>query len=584
MKFMEDIHAPLLVFILALFALNAFAQRASGAITGRVVAEDGQPIPHAAVNISGLGGGGRRITASREIIADDDGNFMVDGLEPIPYLIAAWAPGYVPAPGSAVVNPFESNEARFIHVGESVTVKLIRGGVIQGCVTNDAGEPVISVPVRATRLQDEAGHPVSGDQGAGHLWTRTTDDRGIYRIYGLAPGSYIVAAGGVNTSSIRPTPFAGRTTTYHPSSTRDAATLVKVSSGVEATGIDIRYRGESGFAISGKIHGAPGATSGAIQTPTEIFLRSPITGETIATASLQPINNQNGYAFYGVPNGEYEVVAKNDGMDGDNGLTSRLRRVTVKGADVAGVDLTLTPNAAILGVVVIEKADSAAHLCESHREYYPEEIIVRARRDEPTEKAEPLLPVFPGYGIGIPYDKGAFTIHNLKSGRHRIELKLHDETLYLKAMEMTGAKPAIDPRDGLAVKSGGKLSGLRITIASGAASLKGKIAVGENAKLPSRSRIHLVPVGSEAKDDVLRFAETSAEGDGAFVFTNLAPGKYFALARAIPNSESSDKSTHPVAWDITTRARLRQEAEAANIAIELKPCQRIANYTLQLRD
>jgi hypothetical protein len=228
------------------------------------------------------------------------------------------------------------------------------------------------------------------------------------------------------------------------------------------------------------------------------------------------------------------------------------------------------------------KTDSRALECQNHRKSYPEEIIVRARRDDPADKRERLLPVFLGYGVGIPYDKGVFTIRDLKPGRHRIELELPDETWYLKAMAMTGSKPAMDPRAGLTVKSGDKLIGLRLTIASGAAMLKGKITVAENTKLPTRLHVHLIPAEAEAIDDVLRFAETSAEADGAFTFTNLVPGKYFVLARAIPDSESGDKSLRPGAWEPAERKKLRKEAEAANLAIELKPCQRITGYALRL--
>ena len=579
MKSMGELHIALLVFMFALLELSAVAQQTGSIITGRVITEDGQPIPHALISIFGVSGRVEQTTVRRTTVTDDDGNFVVDGLPAIPYLVSAWAPGYVPASDGAILNPFEISEARFVRVGELVTVKLIRGGVITGRVTNEAGEPVIGVPVKATRVRDETGQAVSGDVG---LWTRPTDDRGVYRIYGLAPGSYIVSAGGRDTSSLRSTPFAGRTTTYHPSSTRDAATLVNVASGVEATDIDILYRGESGFAISGKIHGAPGATSGITQTSTNIFLRSPTTGEMIETTFSQAINNQNGYAFYGLPNGEYEVVARNDGMDGDNGLASTPRRVTVRSSDVTGTDLTLVPNASVSGVVVVEKPESEVPECRNHRKSYPEEIIVRARRDDPEEKPGRSLPIFLGYAVGIPYDKGVFIIRNLKPGRHRIELELPDETWYLKTMAMTGSKPAIDPRAGLAVKSGDKLIGLRLTIASGGAMLKGKITVAENTQLPTRLHVHLIPAEAEAIDDVLRFAETSAEANGVFTFTNLAPGKYFVLAQAIPDSVSGDKSLRPSAWEPAERKKLHKAAEAANHAIELKPCQPITGYALRL--
>lgn len=54
------------------------------------------------------------------------------------------------------------------------------------------------------------------------------------------------------------------------------------------------------------------------------------------------------------------------------------------------------------------------------------------------------------------------------------------------------------------------------------------------------------------------------------------------LARAIPDSESGDKSLRPGAWEPAERKKLRKEAEAANLAIELKPCQPNTGYALRL--
>src|SRR5215470_12281667 len=80
--------------IAALCAAGAYAQRATGAITGRVVADDGQPVRHAAVSISSMGGGG--VSAGRmTVVSDEDGNFQAEGLDTVPYSISATAPGYV---------------------------------------------------------------------------------------------------------------------------------------------------------------------------------------------------------------------------------------------------------------------------------------------------------------------------------------------------------------------------------------------------------------------------------------------------------------------------------------------------------
>jgi hypothetical protein len=92
----------------------------------------------------------------------------------------------------------------------------------------------------------------------------------------------------------------------------------------------------------------------------------------------------------------------------------------------------------------------------------------------------------------------------------------------------------------------------------------------------------LVPAEPLAKDDLLRFAETLVEGNGSFRFANLAPGKYLITTREIPGSEAPDDPARPVAWDAAERAKLRNEAEAAKVEVELKACQRVSDFELKL--
>jgi hypothetical protein len=558
------------LLIVVLCTANAFAQRATGAITGRVVADDGQPVRHATINISSMGGGGRRLT----VVSDEDGNFQAEGLDPVPYTVSATAPGLV-------LDPKKRRETNYSFVGQPVTITMMRGGVITGKVTSATGDPIIRIAVRAIRVRDETGRPDNTAVG-NFRPQRMTDDRGVYRLYGLAPGSYLVSAGGSNMNSSRQaTPYHGRITTYHPSATRDAATEVKVMGGDEVSGVDIRVRADRGFAISGKIIGVPSGGAGRQETSTNVSLRNPATGAIIATTFLPSELGQTGYAFYGVPNGEYLIMSTRGGFNDPSSMTATPRRVTVNGRDVTGFDLTLTPNAAIEGTVTIEKV-SSAEKCVNPRESYLEEIVVRAKRDDAGARNDPPYSSYSAMNFIGLNDKGVFAIRNLRPGPHRIDTELPNEDWYLKSMTMTGSTPANDPRNGITVKSGDRVTGLTITLATGAAGLKGKIIPAGGAGLPSRLRAHLVPAEPLAKDDLLRFAETPVEGNGTFSFANLAPGKYLITTREIPVSEAPDEPARPVAWDAAERAKLRKEAEAAKVEVELKACQRVSDFELKL--
>jgi hypothetical protein len=112
--------------------------------------------------------------------------------------------------------------------------------------------------------------------------------------------------------------------------------------------------------------------------------------------------------------------------------------------------------------------------------------------------------------------------------------------------------------------------------------LSGKvIPVAEGSRLPARLRIHLIPAEARAADEALRYAEAYARSDGSFLLSNLAPGKYWLIARAAPDDDTSGPPVAPIAWDANERAKLRREAMAAKHEIELQPCGRVKDYVFR---
>lgn len=478
---------------------------------------------------------------------------------------------------------------KYVHIGESVTLQMIRGGVITGRVLTASGEPVVGISVETTLVRDEKGGLPNQSYQLDLAQSRRTDDRGIYRVFGLAPGSYLVSAGGSMLSfSVNPTPFMGRMQIYYPSGSRDNAEEVAVRSGEEVSGIDIRYRKEAGFFVSGKVTGGvPGSGPfGVTGSATLVMLTKVGTDTLMAVSMVSPTAENNGYAIYGIPNGEYEITAFRRGMTDETVLTSVSRRVVVNGRDVTGLDLALVPTASISGSVQLEKvAVATGQKCDA-RESSLQEIVFRARQDDQNQRVLPAFSLLENDGITAPDDKGSFTIVGLKAGRHFIDAQLPDEDWYIKSMTLSSA-PANIPaarqagRNGVTVKAGEKVSGLTITISEGAAGLKGKVQAAGGNKLPSDSYVYLLPAEPDSKDDLLRFAEVKTDGD-SFSFGNLAPGKYLVLARPATDNNSPDKPSYPKAWNTAERTRLRAQAEAANNLIELKPCQRLSEFALPL--
>lgn len=179
------------------------AERLSGgsAMAGLVTIDGtGTPLRRAEVSIANLDTGGRQATFS-----DASGRFIFPSLPAGRYNLSARKPGFLRTsygqtrygrPGTPVT--LADNQRL-----DDLTMSLTRGGVLTGRVTDEHGLPAFGVRVRVleyrTVLGDRQLRPV---RDVGGLLGSQTDDRGVYRLYGLPPGDYVVVAeprnGGAN--------------------------------------------------------------------------------------------------------------------------------------------------------------------------------------------------------------------------------------------------------------------------------------------------------------------------------------------------------------------------------------------------
>ncbi|HWS87058.1 MAG TPA: carboxypeptidase-like regulatory domain-containing protein [Pyrinomonadaceae bacterium] len=552
----------------------------SGVITGHVRGEDGRPLAEALVQVirAYARQPGQPLAASTDI----EGRFRVTDVEPGLYGVNVLLAGYV---NSQESRAYTGEEDRYYRPGDNLSVTLAKGGVITGTVRDANDAPVIAVSVRALRVRDAAGRSVAGTPRAySFIPERLTDDRGIFRIFGLPAGTYLVAAGGGQRLYGAFNAYLGDAPTYFPSSTRDTANEVTVRVGEEVSGIDIRYRNERGHTVSGTVSGATEDTG---TYGVSVILRRSTSGEFEgATVLSQDI--RRGFSFGGVGDGEYDLTASQWRNErGGSVLSSIPRRVTVRGANVTGLALTLAPLASVEGRVRLEPAPGE-QCGKPARTATVVETAVNARRAEkPRGQEPPAQPFYPVSGA-TPTEQGEFTIRNLLEGSYRLTARLPLETWYARSISLPGAAPKTaaaaaggPPAGVVALKMGQTLAGVDVRIAQDGASIRGRVrAAEEGAALPANLRVYLVPAERERAEDVLRYSEVSPADDGTFTLTNLAPGRYKLLLRPVPETELT--SQRPLAWDAVTRAQLRREAEApAAPAVELKPCQRVADYELR---
>jgi hypothetical protein len=500
---------------------------------------------------------------------DSEGKFSFDDLPSAAYIIFAVAPGYI----DEAMSTGDPNDWPRYLIGTQLKIKMIRGGVITGKVTNSKGDPIVGVPVHAVALNNPSWSPTDflGASGA------ESDDRGIYRIYGLKPGPYVVNAGGPGQFGLATSNgFDLDVPTYYPSATRDTAVPVAVRSDDETTGIDIKYFGTEGHRVSGFVLGATNLGASAANAAIAIVLSPAGTQSVLSMALTSPLDQRRAFGFNGIADGEYDLFAAlQTGQQNDGSLVAT-KRVTVRGGDVTGVELTLAQLASIAGAITLDPI-KPEDKCDQRGSQLIETLLA-ARRDDPRKSgSQAMTSMFAGLG-GTLNAKGEFSARNLDAGRYRFEIKLPTEAWYVRVINLPSATAKPSPWQGtVTMKSGQQVSGVSISVGQDAASLRGRVsAAPEGTALPADLHVHLVPADREQANDVLRYSETMITSDGSFAFSNLAPGRYFIVSRIEPGAETAGIS----AWDPAARAKLRQEAEAAKVVIELKPCQRLKDYAL----
>jgi len=165
------------------------AQTAVGtaSVTGRVVLEgSGTPVRRARVSLAAP-----ELRGGRSTVTDDQGRFGFQALPAGRFTLTASKAGFVDIaygakragrPGT----PIQLAEGQDL---TALTLAMPRGGVITGIVVDEHGEPAPGTPVRALRFVIQTGERRLQQAGQDQ-----TDDRGMYRIFQLQPGEYIVNA------------------------------------------------------------------------------------------------------------------------------------------------------------------------------------------------------------------------------------------------------------------------------------------------------------------------------------------------------------------------------------------------------
>lgn len=356
-------------------------QRVLATVTGKVMCSDTQRAARFATVVligtqqqtdvgQGRGqigfGFGRRVTARTDL----DGNFTVQA-EPGDYYVTASALGYA-SPVAEMAARLSSGATAAdllaalpqVHVAEAggatVNLTLDRGAVIQGKAQWDDGSPAAGVNVSVqpttqpasgatdlTRVVSQLG----GGFGGGFGGFQMTDDRGVFRITGLPPGSYWVRATVMTPSAEPGTGTFQRLSSvvfYAPGKVRRSdAQVIALKSGEERDDVQFMLDLGSLHTVSGHV----GATEDSIAAGV-VRLTDQQDSSLLRMAMVQP---DGSFVVQWVPAGTYTLAVTNAsnvprtmgrrGQQIQAGTSYQpfQESLTVADTDVSGVGVTLTP-------------------------------------------------------------------------------------------------------------------------------------------------------------------------------------------------------------------------------------------------
>ena len=495
----------ILTLAASLCAQKDAAKVPRGSISGRVTFKD-KGVPGVAIGLR-KGEAFTSFEGYQRTATDQDGFYRVSKLAAGNYSITICAPAYV------IPDSYGAAKQKSVLVAENENVEdvnfaLVRGGVITGRVTDADERPVIDqqVNVYPAEFFDQKIQRTVYAVGAVQ-----TDDRGIYRVFGLAPGRYKVAVGRSDTE-LNVTYTQPRNVFYkqvfHPDVSDQAkATIVEVTEGSEANNIDIAVgRTVQTFSASGQL-----VNENGLPVPNLRFGLERQLGQRIEYSNNSAASNSRGdFIVEGLVPGKYLVFLF---ASQNNDLRVEPFTFDVIDHDVTGLTVRLVKGISISGFVILENGDKTAlaQLLQLQLRAYV----------APTPGTPASMPSVAPSSLG---PDGSFRLSGLTAGTVNMSLASGGMPLPAKGFTITRIeRDGIALPRGLEVKDGEQLMGVRVFVSFGSANLRGVVTF-ENGPLPEKVRI-FVQVRKPG-DTLMNLRPAIVDQRGRFLMEAIPAGTY----------------------------------------------------------
>jgi protocatechuate 3,4-dioxygenase beta subunit len=423
---------------------------------------------------------------------------------------------------------------------ENVDFTLVRGGVITGRVTDADGRPLIARLISlqvvdgqgrktdAPALQDVADMLIKADMFQ-------TDDRGVYRIYGLRAGRYLVSSGGDSSGAINLLTGAGGEypRIWYPDATdENRAKIIEVDAGGEITGVDIK------LGVANRTYEAAGRVI-------DDEVGKPIAGCNVICVKIKGADedvasniggfggnartdNQGNFRLAGLAPGQYQLSLGNQesfltGSDSDH--YSDGAKIEIQSSDVAGIEIRAKHGATISGVAVVEDADPSAKQALSRMMIMASLPPLEQNEVNGNGIASVMSPAVSRIG-----SDGGFILRGLRPGKVTLGVYgLTENRLKILQIVRGGA----DISDGIVVTGREDITGVRVIIGKGSGVIRGRVIVTGGA-LPNGFQMEVSADRGTGGASADFNSSGSVDNKGRFVIEGLLPGEWVLKLILIP--------------------------------------------------
>jgi hypothetical protein len=477
----------------------------TASVSGRVVLGDAAatPVRRAVVTLLSADG-----ADPRSALTDDDGRFSVTGLPEGRYSLTAKKPAHLTSSYGAR-RPGRPGTTLVVAAGQrvdSVEWSLPRGGVLSGRITlaNGAPAPNITVMAIPQHLRSTGGLLPQSELPF------QTDDRGVFRIYGLPPDQYLLMAAATfgrgeiversdaeyedairslrapatstpgsrtGTAAAPPQPrVIGFAPVYFPGTAiQSQATLLTVSAGDVKDGLDFTVTTVPMATVRGTLIGTDGAPVQAAMLSVDM-VRPAVPLTTGFDPRVSRPNTRGEFTLSNVAPGQYQVRARAGGVTlGDRGALSisnsaqvnwAYAELTIDGVDVEGFRLTLQPGLTFSGKMTTTGSTDAPTSWKGS-------AVTVQPLSEPGTVLSGRLQGRTARSAAVD-DDGTFEVDGLEPGEYEVFLRLSPAISgrwSLASIQYGGR----DMRDAPITFQSGSVTGAEIVLTSQPAELSGRL-------------------------------------------------------------------------------------------------------------